>query len=204
MGLALLDLGYEVLGARLDMADPLLQGDKKTPIQIAGEYDALQDVPWAALYQELDEAYPGSKFIVTVRDEESWMNSASKHFADTYYGLHEWLYGEGVLLGNEELYLERFRKHYRKVRHYFEGREEDLLVMDFSKGDQWGKLCGFLDEPIPIKPFPHANKGKHNYNWQDKLKDVLRSYIPKNIRKKVDIMENRDYIMGVIVLITIL
>ena len=63
-------MGYTVLGARLDMAEPLLRGDLAAAIEEAGKFDALQDVPWAALYRELDAAYPGSKFILTVRKEE--------------------------------------------------------------------------------------------------------------------------------------
>ena len=92
MGLALLELGYTVLGCRLDMADPLLKCDKKIPIQLAGQFDALQDVPWAALFRELDQAYPGSKFILTVRDEDAWLYSASSHFKDNYVRLREWHY----------------------------------------------------------------------------------------------------------------
>lgn len=182
MGMALLELGYTVLGARLDMAEPLLLGDKETPIQIAGKFDALQDVPWAALYKELDEAYPGSKFILTTRSEEDWLNSALKHFKDNYIGLHKWLYEEGVLQGNEERYLQRFRQHNLEVRHYFQGRE-GFLEVNLSAGDGWEKLCRFLDEPIPRKSFPHANKGKHNYNWRNKVSVRLRSAIPAPVRK---------------------
>ncbi|MCB0629671.1 MAG: hypothetical protein KDD15_08060, partial [Lewinella sp.] len=115
MGMALLKLGYTVLGARLDTAEQLLAKNKKAVLQLAGDFDALQDVPWAALFQDLDEAYPGSKFILTVRDEMAWLNSASKHFKDSHILLHEWLYKNGVLRGNEDLYLERYRRHYREV-----------------------------------------------------------------------------------------
>ncbi|MEL7221032.1 MAG: sulfotransferase, partial [Bacteroidota bacterium] len=65
MGEALLLLGYKVVGARLDLATPLLAGNTQEVIDLAQQFDAFQDVPWAALYQELDEAYPGSKFILT-------------------------------------------------------------------------------------------------------------------------------------------
>ncbi|MDZ7755181.1 sulfotransferase family protein [Rhodohalobacter sp.] len=141
------------------MVEPLFKRDIETPINMAGNFDAVQDVPWAALFKELDAAYPGSKFILTVRDEESWLNSAKKHFGETHVGLHEWLYGDGVLKGNEELYLKRFREHYRDVQAYFEGREQDLLVMDLIGGDKWEKLCPFLEEPIPDKASPTKIKG---------------------------------------------
>lgn len=197
LGLALLDLDYEVLGARLDMSEPLLNGDVETPIQLAGNFDALQDVPWAALFKELDAAYPGSKFILTVRDEESWLNSAKKHFGSTNVGLHKWLYGEGVLQGNEELYLQRYRDHYNEVKGYFEGREKDLLVLDLIGGDGWEKLCAFLNKPVPEISFPHDNKGKHNYSRKDKMKNVLRKLVPAPLRMlRVSILENQGMHYG--------
>lgn len=183
MGLALLQLNYTVLGARSDMAESLLKGDKAKALEEAGKFDALQDVPWAALFKELDKEYPGSKFILTIREEQEWLNSAAKHFQDIRFPLHEWLYGNGILLGNEGIYLQRYQKHYLEVKEYFQNRPNDLLVMDFRKGDGWDKLCSFLEEPIPKKKFPHANKGKHNYDWKDKLLMVLRSFVPTPLRR---------------------
>jgi hypothetical protein len=183
IGLALLELGCTVLGARLDMAEPLLDGDIETPLKLAGQFDALQDVPWAALFKELDQQYPGSKFILTIREEDAWLNSATKHFKDSYFSLHEWLYGEGVLWGSENIYRNRFRKHYEEVMSFFKNRPEDLLIMDFKKGDSWEQLCSFLDEPTPNKWFPYANKGKHSYNWKDKAKYRLRKAVPTPLRK---------------------
>jgi len=189
MGHALYELGYSVLGARLDMAQPLLNGNLDPVIQLTDHFNALQDVPWAALYKELDQAYPGSKFILTVRDEKAWLHSASKHFKDTDIPLHEWLYGKGVLQGNEGLYLDRYRQHYEAVFSYFEDRE-DLLVMDFSQGDGWQKLCDFLDEPIPKKSFPHANKGKHSFNRKDRVLHFIRKIVPGPVRRaRVKVLE---------------
>ena len=184
MGKALIALGYDVLGCRLDFSERLMQDDLKPALNEAGKYEALQDVPWAALYKELDQTYPGSKFVLTVRDDDKWLNSASKHFKNTDFKLHEWLYGNGILIGNEELYIKRYRKHYKEVKEYFKDRK-DLLIMDFAKGDGWNKLCAFLDKPIPNEPFPHANKGKHNYNKKDKFIWFLKNTTPMFIRKTI-------------------
>ena len=189
MGMALLEFGYSVLGCRLDMAPPLLQGNKQIALKEAGKYDALQDVPWAALYRELDQKYPGSRFILTCREEEAWLNSAAKHFKGNDIQLHEWLYGNGVLLGNEELYINRYRQHNREVKAYFAGRS-DFIEMDLAAGDGWEKLCEFLAEPMPNKAFPHANKGKHSYTWKDQLRQGIRNLVPKGLRKKrVEVLE---------------
>jgi hypothetical protein len=185
MGFALLKLGYDVLGARMDMVYPLMKGDVDTPLRLAGEYGALQDVPWANLFKELDQKYPGSKFILTVRDEKSWLKSATKHFGEKYYKMHEWIYGQGVLKGNEDLYLKKFRQHYQEVNEYFTGREDDILIMDLAKGDGWDKLCHFLSRPIPKSEFPHANKGKHSRSKKEILIRKIKNVIPFSFRLKV-------------------
>jgi len=185
LGEALLMLGFNVVGARLDLADPLMNGDVGLLMKEAEKYKAFQDVPWAALFRELDQEYPGSKFILTVRDENKWLNSASNHFEDKYYKLHEWLYGVGKLRGNEDIYLKRYRKHYKEVDEYFKDRPDDLLVIDWSKEVGWKHLCQFLNKPIPAKSFPYANKGKHNYSFWEKVYDRLRGILPVNVRRKV-------------------
>ncbi|WP_274475253.1 sulfotransferase family protein [Mangrovimonas aestuarii] len=182
MGAALLKLGYSVVGARLDLAESLLRGNVSNSILVAQEYNALQDVPWMAMYKELDKAYPNSKFILTVRDEDKWLYSAKKHFGKDYTAMREWLYGKGVLDGNEALYLDRYRKHYEDVYDYFKDRPDDLLIMDFKAGDGWEKLCGFLNCAVPQSNFPHSNKGKHNYNFYDKCLAFIRFNTPKRLR----------------------
>ena len=185
LGLALLDLGYSVVGCRLDMVHPLRRGDVHEVLDVAGQFDALQDVPWAALYRELDERFPGSQFILTERDEDSWLRSASRHFGATDVPLHEWLYGVGVLNGNEARYLERYRRHYREVREYFRDRPDDLLVMNFAAGDGWDVLCNFLGHDRPAKRFPHANKGPQSFNTLDQTMHWLRRIVPLPARRAV-------------------
>lgn len=183
LGDALLTLGYNVIGAREDLAYSLLKGDYKPALSLAENFEVLQDVPWAALYRELDQAFPNSKFILTVRNEEAWLNSAKKHFKDKEIKLHEWIYGIGVLDGNEERYVERYRKHYNEVKDYFKDRPDDIIVMDFKKGDGWDKLCEFLEVPVPKKAFPHSNKGKHSYTLKDKIFNLIRKITPNELRQ---------------------
>ena len=38
-------------------------------------YDAFTHVPLAVMYKELDRRFPDSKFILNVRDPESWLQS---------------------------------------------------------------------------------------------------------------------------------
>lgn len=57
--------------------------------------------------------------------------------------------------------LERYRRHNAEVRQYFSDRGDDLLEVDWSRGDGWNELCGFVGKPVPSIPFPHANRGRY-------------------------------------------
>lgn len=163
-------LGYRVTGPNgtkdpdiaskvYDMADALVQ-----------QYDAFQDNPWPVIYREMDEKYPGSKFILTMRSPDSWISSQVRDFGLRETPMRQWIYGAGCPEGNEALYVARYERHNREVLEYFSDRPDDLLVMDLPKGDGWPELCGFLEEPIPDEPFPHANKAsvsRRIKNWVD-------------------------------------
>src|SRR5262249_40484301 len=67
---ALRHFGYRVMGVFGDdmTLDEVRRTYVDTALKLAGEYDAVQDLPFPLVFRELDQAYPGSKFILTVRD----------------------------------------------------------------------------------------------------------------------------------------
>ena len=105
----------------------------------------------------MDAMYPGSRFILTVRDPDSWFKSLDRHFGANESPMRELLYGVAHPQGNAELYKARMRRHDEEVLEYFKDRPDDLLVFDVTKDGNWPLLCGFLGEPIPAGPFPHSN-----------------------------------------------
>ena len=128
---------------------------------------ALCDLPIPLLYRELDTAYPGSKFIMTIRGEDEWIESIRTHWSDKNpwraqwdtdpftHKIHRELYG-GVKF-NEQVMRERFRRHNAEVLEYFKNRPRYLLVMNMSAGAGWYELCGFLRKPIPTGSYPLEN-----------------------------------------------
>lgn len=125
---------------------------------LINEYDAFEDHPWAVLYKELDQRCPDSKFILTIRPSEQWIQSVVSHFGRQHVPLHEWIYGAGFPKGNEQLYLDRYNQHNAQVIDYFKDRPEDLLVLEIHKNFSWKEICGFLDKPVPTAKFPYANR----------------------------------------------
>jgi hypothetical protein len=125
---------------------------------------ALCDLPIPLLFRELDSAYPGSKFILTIRSEEEWIKSIERHWSDKNpfraqwdtdpftHRIHTEIYGRRKF--DEQVMRKRYREHNANVLEYFRYRPQDLLVMDMSRGAGWYQLCGFLRQPIPTKPYP--------------------------------------------------
>ncbi len=129
------------------------------------QWYALSDLPIPLLYEKLDKAYPGSKYILTIRDEEKWANSVERLWDttknptrwlwDVYpfsHRVHTALYGQKEF--DREIFLKRYRRHNLEVREYFRERPDDLLVMNMDNDVGWRELCGFLGMPVPSIPYP--------------------------------------------------
>ncbi|GDX52970.1 sulfotransferase family protein [Bacteroidota bacterium] len=159
---ALTILGYKIAGNNHNLLLPILHKRFDIILDFIDKVDAVADNPWPKIYKELDIEIPGCKFILTLRDEESWYKSVSSHIGELRNPMHEWLYGKGkgVPKYNKESVIETYRNHLAEVHEYFKNRPEDLLIMDLKKGDGWEKLCAFLNKEIPEIPFPHANKAE--------------------------------------------
>jgi hypothetical protein len=167
---ALRKLGYRVTGS-FGTKDPGIAGKARDEaFRIAEAFDAFEDNPWPILYRELDERFPGSRFILTRRPSEAWIRSQVKDFATAETPMRRWIYGEaaGCPVGNEAVYVARYERHNREVLDYFRDRPGDLLVIDFPADAGWEKLCAFLGREVPNEPFPHANKAslsRRIKNW---------------------------------------
>jgi hypothetical protein len=143
-------------------------------------YYSLCDVPIPMLYEKLDKAYPGSKFILTVCEEEKWLRSVERLWNpatnpnrgdwDIYpfsNRIHQALYGQTTF--DREVFRARYKKHNADVIQYFKGRsfysqnpfKNDLLVMDMDfgwpiNGNYWPMLCAFLGKPTPSVDYPNV------------------------------------------------
>jgi len=158
---ALEQLGYRVTGVfgRRTPLEQLRQTFVATGIEIAAQHDAVEDMPWPLMFRELDAAFPGSKFILTLRDPDRWYKSIAGHFGDNPYHLQQLTYGDDAPapVGHEARYREVYAAHSAAVLEHFRDRPGDLLVMELEKGDGWDKLCPFLGIPLVEGPFVRTN-----------------------------------------------
>ncbi|KAK2774092.1 hypothetical protein FQN53_003763 [Emmonsiellopsis sp. PD_33] len=140
--------------------------------RLLGEYDACLDMPCCLFWNDLHEAYPDAKIILTHRDVDSWMASMHKtifpylarastrvlklvDFEMTRPSVIMMETAFKVLCNND--YGEKCRQAY--IDHYDKVRAtvpKDRLL-EFNFGDGWEPLCRFLDVPVPDGPFPKTN-----------------------------------------------
>lgn len=132
-------------------------------------YDALTDLPAAAILPHLLRDFPNARFIYTTRNMHDWLRSCRHHFTaemhasrvaqgavwnselcSAFYGSH---------LFDEDLYRAAYLRHDAFVRRAVP--QARLLELDVTQHGDWAALCEFLDRPVPPVPFPRANVGRY-------------------------------------------
>ena len=150
--------------------------------QALKNYTALTDTPIALAYKILDEQFPHSKFILTIREKLEWLNSCKRHFADSSDD-HDYLRMDlyGTTTFDKEKFSNAYDKHLQDVCSYFKNRKSDLLIIDISNGEGWEKLCPFLGKEIPNIQFPKQNV--RNFFIKVFIKKILPAFINEKILK---------------------
>ncbi len=127
--------------------------------------DAAGDISVSFCFDELDRAFPGSRFVLTTRDEAAWLRSCAANFpADLirtrYAGTPElevFRRVYGVDSFNAIAFASARRRHHDRVRRHFAG-DPRLLTLDVGQPDAWDRLSGFLGLSGATGRFPHANR----------------------------------------------
>ena len=158
-------LGYRTVhwggpDARRAVRDAMAEG---APLlsRLDPEPEAVSDLEEVTHNFELaDRQYPGSAFVLTVRDLPSWLESRRRHVERNRRRREEGTYRGRFLDIAPEAWTAEYRRHERRVHDYFAGRA-DLLVLDVAgTEDPWPQLCGFLGRDVPGVPFPHATPSR--------------------------------------------
>ncbi len=166
-------LGFDTLHYPTDQQtlDTLIRGDARFP-QLE-HFDGLTDITVSPYFEDLDKNYPGSKFVLTVREEPGWLKSCQNHWTgrDAYEGgtddehrIHMEIrrFLRAAVYAGYAFHAERFSRAYKQheanVRRYFADRPSDLLVLNVAAGEGYEKLAPFLGVPVPPSPFPHKGK----------------------------------------------
>ena len=183
-------LGYRI-GSQ-EKAELLIEDwarrDFASIIRLSKSADFFQDIPFSLpfTFQALDQAFPGSKFVLTVRGSaDEWWQSMRRFRAkimgsegapttdnyrayryrdslpaDWFWRSQELIYGlTNENIDNEQLFKAHYLAHNLSAREYFRQRPADLLELDLSQEDALGRLVRFLEIPdVGNAAFPHLNR----------------------------------------------
>lgn len=149
----------------MDLALRVKRNQLGPVLEEAEKYETFEDWPWFSIYKELDQRFPNSKFILTLRkDTETYVDSLQRHHEregirrSNFVKPHWWdeVHGMEPAQWDYQKSAQRYERHNREVLEYFANRiDRDLLVVCWERGDGWAKLSKFLNKQSPDEPFPH-------------------------------------------------
>jgi hypothetical protein len=180
------DLGYIV--GNQHTAEKLLPYYKAGNFQPIIKYclsaQVFQDVPFSypETFKYLDKAFPGSKFILTVRDSsEEWYQSVTKFQSKLFgkgklpvkedlqqakYVWKGWIWECNRILYstpendiyNKEALITSYNEYNQSVINYFSKRSDDLIIINLKESNSYQQLMSFLQIDSPFNSFPWENK----------------------------------------------
>lgn len=138
---------------------------KPKDVDILKQYDFANDIFISRRFEFLDYIFSNSKFILTIRDIDSWIKSIEYHYRTRNGSLRrnplERLENRFLVYGTtffeKEKFIKAYYAHYEKVVNCFKNRENQLLIMNIINGDGYEKLCPFLGKEIIEREFPYRN-----------------------------------------------
>lgn len=149
----------------MDLALQVKRNHLNQALKEAEKYEAFEDWPWFLIYRELDQRFPNSKFILTLRkDTATYVTSLKGHHnregirEPGFVKPHYWdeVFGVEPAQWDYQKSAQRYERHNQAVCEYFGDRiNRDLLVVCWENGDGWTELSRFLNKRSPHEPFPH-------------------------------------------------
>ena len=137
--------------------------------------DGATDISVIPFYKQLDTTYPGSKFILTLRDKQQWLDSIvpylerKKKWSQSGWQvqIREMIYGSAF--PNREQASNAWDRYHEDVRKHFYLRPHDLLEINLTDNSSNPKqLAQFLNCRTTLTEWPHYNKLKDGRGVQVK------------------------------------
>jgi len=144
-------------------------------------FDAFTDNPYFRIWREICAQYPDAKYILTVRDEQRWIESCVRFYAHRRIRpMRVWMFGPHAdparSDASRQAWLDAYREHNAAVRAHFAGSSPDRFIeLDLVANPRWDELCRFLNQPIPGHPLPHANPTRVDSPWRPAWRNLRRA-----------------------------
>jgi len=184
---AMRDMGF-IVGDQREaelLFDDWVKRDFSKLIQYCKTAMFFQDSPFSHPYTfiAIDQAFSGSKFILTMRDNpDQWYNSLIRFHGKMwgkgnipptaedlknatyiykgapYHNIMRSLHVTDKEPYKKDVLIDHYQTHYKNVTDYFRFRQEDLLILNVAENDAYKKLTEFLNIETEKTEFPWENK----------------------------------------------
>jgi hypothetical protein len=144
-------------------------------------FDAFTDNPYFHIWREIHAQFPAAKYVFTVRDEQRWLQSCVRFYANRRIRpMRVWMFGPHADPSRSDAsraaWLEAYREHNAAVRaHFANAPPGRFLELDLVQRPLWDELCRFLERPAPSVPFPHANPTRPDAAWRPAWRSLRRT-----------------------------
>ena len=173
LGFTVFDYEEQIFDFLDHWVDVFQNGVRPDVKQVYQNADAVVDIPGNFFYEEILEAFPDCKVILSLREEDSWVKSRVNHrekaeaarsqiistlsptarkllyvtdsSVDAVYGSR---YPKSTYV-----FRKRYRIHNQRVKSTVPA--DKLLLYNVKQG--WKPLCDFLGCKVPTVAFPHEN-----------------------------------------------
>ena len=173
LGFTVFDWEEQIFDFLDHWVDVFQNGTKPDVKRVYQNADAVVDLPGNLFFEEILEAFPDCKVILSERDEDSWVKSWARQLESLQATRSEFVvllsptwrkmshvfdpYVNAAFgsLNSKSTYV--FRKRYRIHNHRVKSivPADKLLVYNVKQG--WKPLCDFLGCEVPTVPFPYEN-----------------------------------------------
>ena len=153
-------------------------------VALARTAQAFQDMPFSCplTYEAMDRAFPGSRFILSIRDDsEQWYGSlvrfhtqlmgkgrlpTAQDLKDFPYQYKGWIFEALQLVSggsetdpyNKPRLIASYESHKEAVANYFRNRPQSFLTVNLSEPDSAERIVRFLGLPYTGQVMPHLNR----------------------------------------------
>jgi len=132
-------------------------------------FGAAVDWPAAAFWPELSAAFPDALVLLSLREPQSWWQSASETIFPSireqtgteWHAMVDALFAARftTAIDDPAATIATFQRHNARVRASVPAQR----LLEWRAVDGWEPLCAALGLPVPNEPFPHTNT---RADWQ--------------------------------------
>jgi len=136
-------------------------------LSILSQANAVLDLPSAGFYRQLDELYPGSRFLHTTRERGEWLDAVERHYDSL---LADWparprrfrefseritRHVYGAFPFERDAFAAAYDRHEDGIADYFASRPGEWLRIDLTRDADNGQIARFLGLPPAARPCSH-------------------------------------------------